>query len=1024
MKKTKLLQPISLVFALLLFCASGIAQRKLSGIVEESKNNTPLEGATVTLKNSNTTTVSKEQGKFEISVPNGKVSLVVSFVGYQTQTLPVGADESSITIKLIPSAANQLSDVVVVGYGTQRKVNLSGAVNTVDTKQLTNRPVTSLTNALQGTVPGVVILARPGDVGSDVGTVNIRGRGNLGTSNPLYVVDGVPVSGADFARINPLDVESISVLKDASASAIYGSRAAYGVILVTTKKGKGGKMSVSYNGYYGEQSPTVLPHWLGSYDYAVLRNEAATNAGKSPLFSPAQLQMIQNQSSPDSFPNNDWYKLTLKKSAPIMEHEINISGGGKTRYFLSGSYFDQSSLLPGKDLKRYSLRSNTETQVSDKFKIGSDVSFIRDGLNNTSGNISFVTLNRLVPLVVNQQSNGNWGSINGGKIDATQAAGNTLRTLAEGGRNSYVTNRIFASVNGTYSPMKGLDINGLISYNLYNSQSSAFTNTIDPVLNFISGKPISGTGVSTNQLAASWENSGKLLTQATGSYEFKAGKSNAKLFAGASYEQYKDNTLAVTRKNFVTNDLNSINAGSSDPLNTTSSGGIQENAIQSFFGRFNYSYNNKFLFEASMRADGSSQFAPGHRWGYFPSFSGAWRISQENFLSSVTWISELKLRASWGKLGNISNVGNYDFYDGINTGTAVILDQSKQDGAWPGKLANPTLSWEKIDMTNIGLDANLFDNKLTFQLDAFNRMTNGILLVNPSLPDEAGLTSSLSPSVNLAKVQNKGFELSLSHNNHIGNFNYSIGGNVSRIWNKIVNLGGQGDQINSPWINRVGEPIGAFYMWEAEGLFTDSADVKKHATQSVSTGPGDIKYKDINGDGKIDGNDRTIVGNDVPSFYYGININASYKNFDFSLLGQGVSNVKVYLSSEASQAFFNGAGVKEYMLGRWTKDNANPNASYPRMLISSDNTQNLQTSSFWLFNAAYFRIKELSIGYSIPQSVLDRAHIERVRVYVSSNNPFTIRADKRMNDFDPEMASTRASYPQLKTYSVGLNVTL
>jgi hypothetical protein len=369
-------------------------------------------------------------------------------------------------------------------------------------------------------------------------------------------------------------------------------------------------------------------------------------------------------------------------------------------------------------------------------------------------------------------------------------------------------------------------------------------------------------------------------------------------------------------------------------------------------------------------------------------------------------------------------VGNYDFYDGINTGTAVILDGSKQDGAWPGKLANPNLSWEKVDMTNIGLDGSLFNNKLNFQLDVFNRMTNGILLVNPSLPDEAGLTNALSPSVNLAKVQNKGFELSLSHSNHIGQFNYTIGGNVSKIWNKIVNLGGQGDQINSPYINRVGEPIGSFYMWQAEGLFKDSGDIKGHATQSVNTAPGDIKYKDVNGDGKIDGNDRVIVGNDVPSFTYGTYITANYKNVDFSLLGQGVSNVKVYLDAEASQAFFNGAGVKQYVLGRWTTANPNPNAVYPRMLISADNTQNLKTSSFWLFNASYFRIKQLSVGYTIPQDVLSRIHIQKIRIYFSSNNPFTVRGDKRMKDFDPEMASTRASYPQLKTYSFGLNLTL
>jgi TonB-linked SusC/RagA family outer membrane protein len=1031
-KKQAFLTGLLLMISLISF-----AQAPITGVIKDAESGQTLPGVVVKVKGTTAAVSTNADGKFTISAPADGV-LTCSFLGYTAKDVSIGG-KTNITITLSASTKG-LNEVVVIGYGTQKKVNVSGAVNTVSAKQLTNRPVTSLTSALEGVVPGMAIVGRPGDaggktsagnLGGDDVSINVRGRGNLGTSSPLFVVDGVPITSGDFARINPNDVESISVLKDASASSIYGSRAAYGVILVTTKKGKDGQAIMNYNAYYGIQKATVLPKWLGSYDFATLTNEALTNAGKPAKFSAGDLQKIKDQSDPDYFPDNDWYKLTLRKSAPMTEHEINISGGGKTRYFLGGSFFDQNSLLPGKNLQRYSFRSNIESQVSDKFKVGSNISYIRDGLDNKNGDVNFTSLNRDVPLMVNKQSNGEWGSINGGQADGTLASGNPLRTLAEGGRNSYATNRFIGAVNGTYTPIKGLDVNGMVSYNYFSGIASAFTSTIDPIINFKTGAPISGTGVTPNQLDEAWQNTGKLLTQATASYEKTVGKHYAKLLGGASYEQYSDRRIRVIRKNFASNDLNSINAGSSDPLNTASTGGIQKNAIQSVFGRFNYSYNDRYLFEASMRVDASSQFAPGHRSGSYPSFSGAWRVSQEGFMKNVTWLSELKLRGSWGKLGNISNVGNYDFYDGILTGTGAILDESKQDGAWQGKLPNTTLSWEKINMTNVGLDAGFFNNRLNLQIDAFNKITNGILFTDPSLPDEAGLKydpnddkNNTAPSANLARVQNKGFELSLNYNGHIQEFKFSVGGNVSKIWNKVLQLGGRGNQPNGYYVNQVGAAIGSFYMWQADGLFTSDAEVAKHAVQSTNTKAGDIKYVDQNGDGKIDGDDRTIVGNDVPYFTYGVNLSASYKNFDFSLLGQGVGNVKVYLENEASQAFFNGAGVKQYALGRWTPANPNPNAVYPRLLSSADNTQNLKQSSFWLFNADYFRVKALTIGYSLPKKVLESIHIKGLRVYASSNNPFTIRGDKRLKDFDPETASQRASYPQLKTYSFGVNLTL
>lgn len=917
-----------------------------------------------------------------------------------------------------------IDEVVIVGYGRQKKVDLSGSVSTVSPAEITNRPTTSLTNALQGTVPGLVVLARPGDVGGDTGTINLLGRGNLGTSSPLFVVDGVPVDSGYFSRINPQDVASISVLKDAAAASIYGSRAAYGVILVTTKSGKEGRMMMSYNGYYGQQTPTVLPHMVGSYDYAMLRNEANANIGAGPVYSQAQLDIIKNHSQPDLYPDTDWYKLTLRDAAPMMNHEFNVSGGGKTRYYLSASYFQQNSILPGKDLKRYSFRANTETTVSDIFKVGTNIAYIRDGFKNNSGNISWISLAREVPLMVAKQSNGEWGSVNGGQIDGTLAGDNTLRTLAEAGRNSYATDRFIGQLNATLSPIKGLDIKGLISYNLVYSISSSFTNQMDAIPNFFTGAPVPGTAVTPNQLSEAWTKSGDFLAQTTVSYAKTFGKHKADIMAGTSYENNKGRNIGVTRKSFVNNSLNAIDGGSTDPANTVATGDIGENGLASVFGRLNYSFNDRYLIQANFRADGSSQFAPGHRWGYYPSFSAAWRISQENFMQNVNWISDLKIRGSWGKLGNINNVGNYDFFDAITTGAAVILDHTQQDGAWPGKLANPTLSWEKVTMTDVGLDAGLWNNKLTFQLDLFNKMTNGILQANPSMPDEMGLTSGQTPVVNIAEVNNKGLEFNASYHNHIGEFNYTVGGNFTAIKNKVVKLSGADVQpTGGLWVNAIGQPIGTFYMYQAEGLFADAQDVANHAFQTGNTAPGDIKYKDINGDGKINGDDRTYVGHDVPYKYYGLNFSANYKNWDLSVMGQGVMDVKVYLSSEASWAFFNGSGVPVYALGRWTKDDPNPNAVYPRILTSANNTQNTVNSSFWLFNASYFRIKTISLGYTFSNTALASLNIPKLRIYFSSNNPFTIRGDHRLKYFDPESASTRASYPQMKTFVLGANVT-
>lgn len=393
-------------------------------------------------------------------------------------------------------------------------------------------------------------------------------------------------------------------------------------------------------------------------------------------------------------------------------------------------------------------------------------------------------------------------------------------------------------------------------------------------------------------------------------------------------------------------------------------------------------------------------------------------------MSNVRWIDNLKLRASYGSLGNVNNVGYYDYLDVLSIGTIAVLGGNPITGVYPTSAANPTLTWETVLSKNVGLDADLFGHALSIQLDVYDKRTSNILLKLPQ-PQEYGYQTV--PSTNAGKVDNKGIELNLSHSGSIGKLQYTIGGNLTKIWNKIIDLHGQDNQVSGYWIYKQGKSIGAFYMYRAEGLFKDAAGVAASA-QKTTAHPGDIRYADLSSsggkpDGQIDSYDRDIVGNDVPYFNYGLNLGLRYQGFDFNIQGQGVTNVRVYLEDEASQAFFNGAGVKQYVLGRWTQANPNPNAVYPRLLTTANNGNNLQKSSFWLFNADYFRFKTVSLGYTLPSGIVSKRYVQALRLYVSSNNAFTIRGDHRMKDFDSEAPSSRAAYPQLKTFSVGINAT-
>ncbi|WP_082798788.1 SusC/RagA family TonB-linked outer membrane protein [Chryseobacterium cucumeris] len=918
-----------------------------------------------------------------------------------------------------------VEEIVLVGYGKQKKGTVSGSIASVDKRILQDRPTTSLTASIQGALPGVTIKSSLGDVGS-VPNLNVRGRSVAGNS-PLYIIDGILSSAADFSRLSPADVENISILKDASA-AIYGTRAGYGVVLVETKKGGGGKMNISYNMYNAYQTPTYLPKYADAVGYMKLKNEAYYNAnnnvGHFSQYKQEQIDLTAAGTDPDRYPNTDWYKETYRKMANVLNNEINVSGGDKTRYFASLGYLKQESLSPTKGMDRYSFRTNTSSKLSDKLTVNSNISFIKQMINDKGDDINTTELARITPTMAVRQSNGWWGSINAGKVDNTFANTNPVRNNIEGGDSKSNDQKFMGALSANYVPLKGLNIDAQVSYSNWNYRLGEFTNTLNPVYNFLTQAPISATARAVNNYKEKWESDELLNTQVLVSYEKNISSHYFKVLGGASYEDYTYRKVEGKKSNIPKDGLHSLSAlstldGTLDELKSNT----QQYAFQSAFARINYNYQEKYFLEGIMRADASSRFAKENRWGYFPAVMASWRLDKENFIKNLNFINILKLRGSYGSAGSINTIGYYDSQTYMNNGSSV-LGNAIVGIVVPGRLGFSDIGWEKIVTKNIGLDGSLFSNTFTFSVDFYNRLTKGALMSN-QLQYETGVAGNEAPPINAGDVQNKGIEVTLGYNKNFENGDFYINANFAKNQNNILSLVNSKPLYNDYWITQVGGSIGDFYGYKTAGLLTQEDINNNYPRLYSSSQPGDIKYVDINGDGVVNENDRTVIGNDVPSFTYGLSIGGRYKNFDLSVVGQGVANVQVYLDKESSQAFFNGAGVKQYVLdNRWTPENPNPNALYHRVLPAGGGTQNIGvTSDFWLFDASYFRIKSVTLGYSLPQEVVSRIGLKKFRIYANLENYFTLRGDKRVKDFDPEMASARATYPNLKTVSFGINAT-
>ena len=1002
--------------------------KKVTGCVKDALGE-PIIGASVVEKGAPTNgTITDFDGNFTLTVSGNE--LQISYIGYLPQVVKVQSGVTSYNVTL-KEDTKTLDEVVVIGYGTQKKVNLTGAVASVSTDDIKDRVQTNVLSAIQGTVPGVTIISRPGSTPS----INFRGRGNLGTSAPLYVIDGAIADATVFSNLDPNTIESISFLKDAASSAIYGSRAAYGVVLVTTKGGKAEKMNVAYSGYVGVKTPTYLPDVLDSWDYATLLNEAKYNAnpsgGKNQAYTNEEIGWFRDGSNPDYYPNTNWADLVLDKHVLTTQHSLNFSGGSeKVRFFSSVGY---DNFMPGVTDDRYNLNLNLQSDVTKWLTLKTGVKYIRNSSDTKNGTPWIANFVLVPSIMVAQQSNGEWGSIAGGK-DATQTFmnSNPLRTLSFDNWSKSTTENTMYDLGFDLKPIENLVISGQLDYKRYEYKSKSYSAEYPEVVHFETGKEIPGTGNSSpNSMSMYWISNSNMMTTLTAKYDLKLGQHAVNFLVGTSYEHYKYERLYSKRTDFVSDGLEDIEQGNNISKDLPDGRGIVESKMLSYFGRINYSYKDRYLFEANLRADASSRFHKDNRWGWFPSFSAGWRISEESFMKPIAWLNNLKLRASYGTLGNINNVGYYDYFELLSSNANYNFNDEPVKGVLEAQITNKTLGWETVALADFGLDVDLFDNKLSVTADYYIKNTKDILL-GYNVPAETGIWTK--PVMNLAKVRNTGFELAATYRNKIGDLSYSVSGNIATNNNEIVTLAGSDNMIQNGgdvvrYILKEGEAIGSYYGLETDGLYTqEEIDAGHYYKYGRKPNAGDIKYvpqrENVEWGDDITDDDRTIIGKDVPDFTYGININLQWKNFELSAFGQGVSGTSVAFESEQVFAFMLNSNPRKYHLSRWNEDNPNPNAACPRLYGGNYYDEyNKHFSDYQLFDADYFRIKTISLGYMVPKDAVTRWGLSSLKFFLTGENLITFRADKDMKDFDPESSTGRGiSAFGAKSVAFGVNV--
>jgi TonB-linked SusC/RagA family outer membrane protein len=912
---------------------------------------------------------------------------------------------------VILTATNaSLDEVVVIGYGEQKKVTLTGAVSTIDSKKLENRPVNSLTEALQGQVPGLTVIRTSAQPGNQSIDFRIRGTSTFSNNPVLTIVDGVPSS---LDRINPADIESISVLKDAASAAIYGSRATGGVILITTKRGRKGPPRVSLSSSLGNQKPTRFPEKVSALDHALLSNEARANDGQPPKFTQEDIDRL---SSPD-FHQVNWDDYLLK-DAMQTDHNISISGGGEHNdYYVSLGYLKQNGMILNTNYERFSVQANQNFRINNKFKIGLKLGYTPSTQIQPTGDQLGATLTGVAAL---PNTDDELKTADGKWLARADGGGNPIAMASEdAGQTIIKATRLAGNLNIDYNIIPQVKLTA--SYGVVRNQSRLQDYAKILTLYQQADHDAVASQTEYNSLKVGYAADIQQNVNLLANYNQKFGDHSLSVLGGFTAEWFEQNNDGVTTRDFLTDDIYVISAGTTDPTFWTINGTASDWSLASLVSRASYSFRDKYLLEGTLRYDGSSRFLSNVRWGLFPSVSAGWVITKEKFMN-VRQINFLKLRASWGQVGN-QNVGFYPFANSLSQ-TSYYFNGLPNRGVQTAGAPNPKLTWETKTATDLGLEGHFFDNKLELNIDVFKERTSDILLQLP-LPTTFGQSE---PVQNAGVIDNKGWELEIGHHNRIGDFTYGISVQISNVTNKVINMGGVSPIINGNVITAEGYSINEWYGLRAIGLFQSTQEVSDAPFQNALTSPGDLRYQNNGGDPNvINSDDRVRLGKSTPICPYGIRLTAGYKGFDLTAFGQGVTKQLVWSNGWTAQNFDReNSTLRTYHLDRWTPET--PNAHFPKTRMGSgaaDDGINDKFSSFWLENAAYFRMKNIELGYSLPQSVVKRWKLQHVRIYVNAENAITIT---NYLGYDPEadigtgarLLETR--YPLAKVYNVGLNI--
>ena len=1002
-----------------------VLKKTITGVVTDTAG-APLPGVTVREKNTQNAVSTDLTGKYSISVADNGTTLVFSFLGFVHQEVPV-TDNTTINIKL-KEESTKLNEVVVVGYGTQKRADINGAVSTVGSKDIGSKPVLNTFQALQGESPNLIIQQSSLDPGATP-TVNIRGVGTTGSNDPLVVIDGIVTqSTGSLNTINPNDIANVTILKDAGSAAIYGSRAANGVILITTKSGKlNQKATVAYSGSYGIQVPDIMVHKIGAAENAYDKNMALVNSGLAPAYTPEQIQELANEG------RGTWDLNHLVYNAPLQSHNLNISGGGETNsYFISGGYQDQMNSFVGNGgsgskygYQKYNLRLN-QTSIVGKFKFNAILNYTKSRNKTTAANEGFTIADaNRVP------SNFNWQDANGNYLtNPVSSQQNALGMLRLGGFNQTDYDEIFGNLNGTLTITKDLKLTGVFGGTIDNNGS--FYN--DKVVDFLPAGASANNDLSVND--GNYK-SNLFNTQLYLNYNKNIGKHAISATVGVSSETYSGRGFNLS-KSLTDPTLGTPTTGTTiSPTGSNNSVGIDANSLLSVFGRVNYNYESKYFLDFVFRDDASSKFAPGKRASFFPSVTAGWVVTDEDFMKPITnTLSNLKLRSSYGILGN-QNVGNFQYETTYFNYTAAYGFNNQLVGGAGTFQSNPDLTWESAATFNLGVDFSLFNGKLSGSFDYFNKVTRNILQTPQDVPSifGAGLADA-----NVAKVRDAGWEAQLTYTLRGQKVTQSFSVNVADNQNTLLKLTGTAtQQINQPdvyaLIRKVGQPITEYYGYETNGLYQSQADIDaspKIAGLAVS--PGDLKFKDLNHDGVIDSKDKTELGNPFPRYTFGFTYRIAVAGFDAMIFIQGVGKRDEFLRGELVEPYQGGYGATLYdhQTDFWTPEN--PGAKYPRLATSGpSNVNNWQTGSdLFKYNAAYARLKNVNIGYTLPKSVVKKLGINSVRVSLIGQNLATLTklkfADPETSEFGSNVAITSSSnsprsYLLSAFYGVGVDLT-